>query len=112
LTCAGGKRFGARACGALLALALGGCRSWFPPSSPTDQPTQDLLEVVAVLRLHVDDDTYRFPPARDISGRNVYRASFERLESLETAHPEKLSSGYATDVLWFAKARALERLGE
>jgi len=68
--------------------------------------------VVAVLRLHVDDDTYRFPSARDISGRNVYRASFERLESLETAHPEKLSSGYVTDVLWFAMARALERLGE
>ena len=102
----------ARCCGALLALALAGCSHWLPPSSPSDEPTQDLLEVVAVLRLHVDDDTYRFPPARDISGRNVYRASFERLESLETAHPEKLASGYATDVLWFAKARALERLGE
>jgi tetratricopeptide (TPR) repeat protein len=83
-----------------------------PPSDPADEPTQDLLEVVAVLRLHVDDDTYRFAPARDISGRNVFRASFERLESLETAHAEKMATGYMTDVLWFAKARALERIGE
>jgi len=93
---------------ALLATA---CAS-APPSDPADEPTQDLLEVVAVLRLHVDDDTYRFAPARDISGRNVFRASFERLESLETAHAEKMSTGYMTDVLWFAKARALERIGE
>jgi hypothetical protein len=97
-------------CAALAALAAA-CAS-IPPSEPADEPTQDLLEVVAVLRLHVDDDTYRFEPARDISGRNVYRASFERLESLETAHAEKLSTGYMTDVLWFAKARALERIRE
>jgi tetratricopeptide (TPR) repeat protein len=93
------------------ALLAFGCAS-APPSDPADEPTQDLLEVVAVLRLHVDDDTYRFAPARDISGRNVFRASFERLESLETAHAEKMATGYMTDVLWFAKARALERIGE
>jgi hypothetical protein len=80
--------------------------------SPDDASTQDVLEVVAVLRLHVDDDTYRFPPARDISGLNVYRASFERLESAETAHADKLATGYLSDVIWFAKARALERIGE
>ena len=101
----------ARVSGAALAVLLAACAS-VPPSDPSDEPTQDLLEVVAVLRLHVDDDTYRFEPARDISGRNVFRASFERLESLETAHAEKLSTGYMTDVLWFAKARALERIGD
>ena len=87
-----------------------GCASTEPPAAL--EPTQDLLEVVAVVRLHVDDDTYRFPTARDYTGKNVFRVSFERLESLETAHPEKLSSGYATDVVWFTKARALERIGE
>ena len=101
----------ARALVALLAGLVTACAS-APPSSPTDQPTQDLLEVVAVVRLHVMDDTYRFAPARDISGRNVFRASFERLESLETAHAERVASGYMTDVLWFTKARALERIGE
>ena len=68
--------------------------------------------MVAVVRLHVDDDTYRFPTARDYTGKNVFRVSFERLESLETAQPEKLASGYATDVVWFTKGRALERIGE
>ncbi|MBM4335759.1 MAG: hypothetical protein FJ108_07595 [Deltaproteobacteria bacterium] len=86
------------------------CASTEPPAALA--PTQDLLEVVAVVRLHVDDDTYRFAPARDFTGKNVFRVSFERLESLETAHPEKLASGYATDVVWFTKARALERIGE
>ena len=103
-------RRGRAACVAL-SFALAACAS-APPSDPADEPTQDLLEVVAVLRLHVDDDTYRFAPARDVSGINVYRASFERLETLETAHAEKLSTGYMSDVLWFAKARALERIGE
>ncbi len=100
-----------RAFGAAFALLLAACAR-VPPSKPSDEPTQDLLEVVAVLRLHVADDTYRFAPARDVSGRNVFRASFERLESLETAHAERLSTGYMSDVLWFSKARALERIGE
>jgi hypothetical protein len=98
-----------RLCAALWLLALAACAT---PPSPDDAATQDVLEVVAVLRLHVDDDTYRFPPARDISGLNVYRASFERLESLETGHADKLATGYLSDVVWFAKARALERIGE
>ncbi len=101
-------RLAAQAC-ACAALATG-CASTEPPAALA--PTQDLLDVVAVVRLHVDDDTYRFPTARDFNGKNVFRVSFERLESLETAHPEKLSSGYATDVVWFTKARALERIAE
>jgi tetratricopeptide (TPR) repeat protein len=98
------------ALGCACAALASGCASPEPP--PALAPTQDLLEVVAVVRLHVDDDTYRFPTARDYTGKNVFRVSFERLESLETAHPEKISSGYATDVIWFTKARALERIGE
>jgi len=99
-------RLAALACGALASA----CASTEPP--PALAPTQDLLEIVAVVRVHVDDDTYRFPTARDYTGKNVFRVSFERLESLETAHPQKLSSGYATDVVWFTKGRALERIGE
>jgi tetratricopeptide (TPR) repeat protein len=100
-------RLSAQAC-ACAALASG-CAGTEPP--PALAPSQDLLEIVALVRLHVDDDTYRFPTARDFTGKNVFRVSFERLESLETGHPEKLSSGYATDVVWFTKARALERIG-
>ena len=73
-------------------------------------PTEGILETVAVLRRHVPDDTYRFPPATDFSGRNVYRASLLRLENLERAESDAMRSGYMDPVLLFAKARALERL--
>ena len=73
-------------------------------------PSEGVLETVAVLRRHVSDDTYRFPPATDFSGRNVYRASLLRLEALERAEADALRSGYVTPVILFAKARALERL--
>ena len=73
-------------------------------------PSEGILETVAVLRRHVPDDTYRFPPATDFSGRNVYRASLLRLESLERAEENALRSGYMAPVILFAKARALERL--
>lgn len=74
--------------------------------------TEGILEVVSVLRLHIEDDTYRFPPARDFTGKNVYRAGLNRLESLEEIHARKLASGYLLDVVLFAKARALERIRE
>ncbi len=73
-------------------------------------PSEGILETVAVLRRHVSDDTYRFPPANDFTGRNVYRAALLRLESLERAEASALQSGYMDDVIAFAKARSLERL--
>ncbi len=71
----------ARRLGAGLALLLG-CSST-PEPDPRYRPTENVLEVIAVLRVHVPDDTYRFEPARDYTGRNVYRSSLLRLESLE-----------------------------
>jgi len=73
-------------------------------------PTESIIEVVAVLRRHVPDDTYRFPPAKDFTGRNVYRSSLLRLESIENLHAVALRSGYMDQVIAFAKGRALERL--
>jgi len=75
-------------------------------------PTERVLETVAVLEKAVRDDTYRYRPSRDITGKNIYRASFERLERLEDAFGDKLRSGYMLDVFLFAKGRALERIGE
>jgi hypothetical protein len=77
---------------------------------PRYDPARSLLEVVSVLRRHVPDDTYRFPPERDFTGRNVYRASLLRLENFETAHADALRAGHMDDVLAFSKGRALERL--
>ena len=98
----------------LVALGLGaapsGALAKDDEPDPRYQPTQSLLEINAVLRRHVPDDTYRFAPARDFTGRNVYRSSLLRLENLEQAHEAALRAGTWAEVLPFAKGRALERL--
>jgi tetratricopeptide (TPR) repeat protein len=91
---------------ALVALA---CAST-PEPDPRYRPAATVLEVVAVLRAHIPDDTYRFEPARDFTGRNVYRSSLLRLESMERIHAEALHSGHLDGVIAFSKGRALERL--
>lgn len=92
-------------------LGAAGCAS--PAEKKQDAilgPTESVLEIVAVLRRHVPDDTYRFPPASDFTGRNVYRASLMRLENVERIHAESLRAGHLDGVIAFSKARALERL--
>jgi hypothetical protein len=93
-------------CLAFLALA---CAS-HPEADPRYRPAENVLEVVAVLRAHVPDDTYRFEPARDFTGRNVYRSSLLRLESMQRVHAEALAAGHLDGVIAFAKGRSLERL--
>ncbi len=93
----------------VVALAATGCRT-VPESDPRFRPTENVLEIVTVLRRHVPDDTYRFEPARDFSGRNIYRASLIRLENLEQVHANVLRAGHLDDVIAFSKARSLERL--
>jgi hypothetical protein len=93
-----------------LAAALVACARPPAPADPKYQPTASVLEVVAMLRRHVPDDTYRFEPARDFTGRNVFRASLIRLENLERVHADALRAGHLDDVIAFAKGRALERL--
>jgi hypothetical protein len=94
----------------LLATALAGCAG--PPEvDPRYRPAESVLEVLSVLQRHVPDDTYRFAPARDFTGRNVYRSSLLRLENLERLHADALRAGHMDGVIAFGKARALERLG-
>ncbi len=100
-----------RACGVLLAALLAfGCAAKPKPVPPQYQPTASVLEVVATLRRHLPDDTYRFEPARDFTGRNIYRSSLIRLESIERVHADSLRAGNLSDVIPYAKGRALERL--
>ncbi len=93
--------------GALLLLAA--CAGT-PAVDPGYRPAENVLEVIAVLRRHVPDDTYRFPPARDFTDRNVYRSSLLRLENIERVHGRELQAGHMDGVIAFAKGRALERL--
>lgn len=92
----------------LAALASAACASRAP--DPRYRPAENVLEVVAVLRRHVPHDTYRFEPARDFTGKNIYRASLLRLENLERVHADALRAGHMDGVIAFAKGRALERL--
>lgn len=92
-----------------LALLASAC-AYSPDGDPRFRPSENVLEVVAVLRRHVPDDTYRFEPARDVTGRNVYRGSLLRLENLEKVHADALKAGHYDDVIAFSKGRALERL--
>lgn len=93
-----------------LLLALAGCGT--PGPNPIYRPTESVLEVLAVLRLHVNDDTYRFPPARDFTGKNIYYASLVRLERLEEIHEDKFRTGYLREPILFGKGLALERMAE
>jgi len=100
-----------RARGVLLAALLAfGCAAKPKPVQPQYQPTASVLEVVATLRRHLPDDTYRFEPARDFTGRNIYRSSLIRIESIERVHADSLRAGTLGDVIPYAKGRALERL--
>ena len=97
---------------ALLAVALfvSGCAAKPHPVPPQYQPAASALEVVATLRRHLPDDTYRFPAGLDFTGRNIYRASLIRLESIESVHADSLRAGNLDDVIAYSKGRALERL--
>jgi hypothetical protein len=97
--------------GALLLAAVTAACAGTPEVDPRYRPAESVLEVLAVLQRHVPDDTYRFAPARDFTGRNVYRSSLLRLENLERLHADALRAGHMDGVIAFGKARALERLG-
>ena len=70
-------------------------------------PYEDLLEVLADLTWHLKDDTYRFPPPKDPTGHDLYQLALHRLENWEKRYPGRLR-----DVTGYARAEALEHLGE
>lgn len=91
---------------ALWAFALG-CASSLPRKDPRYQPAENLLDILADFQHHLSDDNYRYEPAQDITGKNIYRATLLRLESYEKANPNSLKP-----IVSFSRARALERLGD
>src|SRR6266702_414495 len=112
---AGGQHFSARAMGrrmrtpiAALLLVLAVARA-APAGDATGAfaPYEDLLEVLADLTWHLKDDTYRFPPPKDPTGHDLYQLALHRLENWEKRYPGRLR-----DVTGYARAEALEHLGE
>src|SRR5262245_3163306 len=70
-------------------------------------PYEDLLEVLAPLTWHLNDDLYRFPAPRDPTGHDLLQLSLARLEGWEKRFPSSFR-----DVTTFGRAETLERLGE
>src|SRR5262245_52428550 len=69
-------------------------------------PYEDLLEVLAPLTWHLNDDLYRFPPPRDPTGHDLLQLSLARLEGWEKRFPSSFR-----DVTAFGRGQVLERLG-
>ncbi len=70
-------------------------------------PYEDILQVIADLTWHLNDDTYRFPPPKDATGHELYQLALRRIENWEKRYPGRL-----VDVTGFTRAEALEHLGE
>ena len=82
---------------------LAGCSS--RPVSTAYQPYENILEIHSDFQLHLADDTYRFHPAQDVTGKNINRATLIRLKNYEQAYPRRFGA-----VVAYSKARAKEKL--
>jgi hypothetical protein len=69
-------------------------------------PYESLLQLVADLQAHLDEDIYRFGYPRDITGQNLFKASIVRLANYQNLYPGEFS-----DVVEMALAQCHERLG-
>ena len=89
------------------------------PEAPADtavhgQDMETLTLIVSALRVHLREDTYRFPHARTRDGRDIFDVSLWKLDRLmrmrAPAMPGELGVHNVDLVIDFARARALERL--
>jgi hypothetical protein len=78
----------------------------------TDPVADDsLTSVVAELKLHLRDDTYRYDRATTDDGRNVYAVALWKLDRLAGLRARPKESWENADyVIEFARGKALERL--
>jgi tetratricopeptide (TPR) repeat protein len=92
----------------LVSLALGvsiwGCA---PTVKETERykPAENLLEILTDFQRHLNDDTYRFPTFKDITGQNIYKATLLRLKNFERLYPNKFGP-----IVAYSRAKAYEKL--
>ncbi|MDX2177427.1 MAG: hypothetical protein SF028_13255 [Candidatus Sumerlaeia bacterium] len=92
----------ALAAAACLALAACGGRKY-----PAYSPHENILSIATEFQLLAAQDPYYDPPARDLAGQTLARATLVRLENYQELHPERFAP--EIDML---RARALEWLGD
>lgn len=97
--------WGSRAGSLLVLTALAACRS---PVMLAPEPHESVLSIIGELKTHLAlGDPYRDEPGMDPEGQNIYRLTLTRLAQLEGL----VGDEYA-DIIAFARAESLERLGE
>lgn len=109
-----GRAAGFWAAAALAGLSLLGpaaCRSASSRSgarkaAASPYPHESVMSALAELKIHLRRDAYRYPPGEDLDGRNIFRVTLARLESLD-----ELTGPEFDDVIAFARGECLERLG-
>src|SRR5262245_5371875 len=84
-------------------LLLAGCAT---KPVPAPYPHESVLTILGELKIFLNQDPYQDPPGRDLQGRNIYRVTLERLDNLKP-----LTGPEYSDVLAYARAECLERLG-
>jgi tetratricopeptide (TPR) repeat protein len=92
---------------------LGGCASLTPSdtSSEADALPESLTVIIAELKLHMRDDTYRFERAAGPDGGDVYAVALWRLDRLAALRARPEGEWQNADYLIeFARGNALERL--
>lgn len=92
---------------AILIVGLGvGCAG--PKPAVKYRSPETLMEILSDFQRHLEDDTYRFQVARDLSGRNLYKVTLIRLNNYEKIYPNHPFQ----PIVRFNKARAYEKLHE
>jgi tetratricopeptide (TPR) repeat protein len=96
-----------------LLAVLTGCSTFLAraPEEPTaSATTESLTAVVAELKLHMRDDTYRFDRAVTEDGRNVYAVALWKLDRIAALRSRPADGWENADyVIEFARGKALER---
>lgn len=92
-------------CALILALASSACNRG-AKRGPGPYPHESVMSALAEMKIHLRKDPYRFPPGTDLDGRNIFRVTLARLESLD-----ELTGTEYDDVITYARAECLERLG-
>jgi hypothetical protein len=91
----------------LFAIILVSCSSAKPkgPVNPRYQPAENLLQILTDFQKHLGDDSYRFEAAKDITGKNIFKATLTRLENYQKTYPNSM-----VPIIYFSRAKALEKL--
>jgi polyhydroxyalkanoate synthesis regulator phasin len=94
----------------LLVLGTAACRHPADPASAAPAEADTLTRVVAELRMHLRDDTYRQPRPRMADGRDLFAALLWKLDRLQQERGIAPDQWHNADyVVEFARARVLEK---